>query len=251
LATAGSAAARTCPPTQASEPIVTAPPPIYPAFYQKYIDANGIAILGDAETCDRSLQIGYLIITHMLSMRPDIQQTLAAKRAHVGIYSGHNVLSTPDFAHARMPQDRPQPPCGMATGPGAKNVANVICEANVIGFDEHYNRHASELIHEFGHVIMNHGVDRATFEAINLAYRHAFEHHLFPRNRGQKVSYAMTNSAEFFAEATTAWFSAADWSSDVNSDAEKNRHTQARHDPEIDAILRQIYPDDDWKFPRQ
>jgi alpha-glucosidase len=252
LAIAVSAAAPTdakqaCPPTQTDAPSVGAPPATYPPFYRKYLDANGVAILGDAAVCDRSLQLAYLIVTHMLSKRPDIQQTLAARGAHVAIYSENNtILSVPEFASraATVKNDR----CGVTGLPG--NPTTAVCETNLIGIHDPFNHRASQLIHEMGHLIMNFGVDRATRDAILRAYTHARDQRLFPPNQANPPSYAMSTPGEFFAMATMAWFSAANWSAPFNSVHEKDRAAQAAHDPELDALLRGLYPDDDWRYPR-
>jgi hypothetical protein len=247
LAAGAAAEAKNCPPPRSDAPAVSAPPEKFPAFYQKYVDANGIAIVGDSGVCDRSLQLAYLIVLHMLSKRPDIQQTLAMRGAHISLVSeGHNVLSTPEFATLPA-RDRLQ--CGV-TG-FVRNPTVALCEDNLIGFDDRSKRHVSELIHEFGHLIMNVGVDKATHDTIDAAYQHAVEQRLFLPNQAKPPSYAMSNAMEFWAMATMAWFSASDWRAPFNSDHEKNRKTQAAHDPEIDAILRQVYPEDDWDYPQR
>jgi len=241
------AAKKACPATRSDAPLVQSPPANYPAFYQKYVNANGIAILGDADVCDRSLQLAYLIISHMLYKRGDIRETLVARGAHIAVYSeGNTLLSVPEFAS--LPAAK-KDTCGV-TG-FVKNPTSAVCETNLIGINDPFHGRASELIHEFGHLIHNVGMDKTTHDAVTVAYMHARDQHLFTPNQGSPPSYAMSNEMEFFAMATMAWFSAANWNAPFNSVHEKDRTAQATHDPEIDAILKDIYPEGDWQYPKK
>ena len=60
----------------------------------------------------------------------------------------------------------------------------------------------------------------------------------------------MTNSQEFFAEATGTWFSAADPSNPACSPDETNRDHLADYAPELYNLLSNIYPNDSWTYPK-
>src|SRR3954465_934328 len=46
------------------------------AFYKKYIDVRGLAVLSSAEVDDLALQRTYDIVTHLLAGRPDILKAM-------------------------------------------------------------------------------------------------------------------------------------------------------------------------------
>ena len=242
-----------CPPTQADAPHVSTPPAWVPTFYSKYIEADGIAILSSQKVCDRSLQLAYVIVSHMLAKRPDIRQRLSDLKARAVICSAdEKQTDLPEFkqlagkyanaAHTRTYDSS----CG-ATG-FKDNPVSASSEANLLGSLEPI-KGRSIFIHEFGHLIQNVGLDQETRKRINELYEQARAAHLFLPNSGSPPSYAMSNEMEFFAMATGAWFSAANWQAPFNSAHERNRDTQAAHDPELDRILSEIYPADDWHFP--
>jgi len=235
-----------CPAMHTSEPRVSNPPAPYSSFYPKYLDANGIAILATDNVCDRSLQIAYSIVLHMLSQRQDIRQRMADLEARAVICAIHQKQTDlPEFKHllGKRAYDRA---CG-ATG-FKNNPVSATSEENILGvLDPVKGR--SIFIHEFGHLIHNVGLSEDEREEVRQLYKQAQDQHLFPPNRGRPPSYAMTNEMEFFAMATGAWFSAANWSAPFNSVHERTRETQAAHDPDLDRFLRTIYPADVWRFP--
>jgi hypothetical protein len=215
-------------------------------LYSKYLDADGIAILATDKVCDRSLQIGYLIVTHMLSKRQDIRQRMAGLNARAVICAiDQKQTDLPEFRHL-IGKRAYEGACG-ATG-FKHNPVSATSEANILGaLDPVKGR--SIFIHEFGHLIHNVGLSENERREVTQLYKQAQEQDLFPPNSGVSPSYAMTNEMEFFAMATGAWFSAGNWSAPFNSVHERTRDTQAAHDPDLDRFLSEIYPDDIWRFP--
>jgi hypothetical protein len=137
-------------------------------------------------------------------------------------------------------------PCG-ATG-FRNNPVSATSEANILGeLDPVKGR--SIFIHEFGHLIHNVGLSESERREVTQLYAQAQDQDLFLPNSGVPPSYAMTNEMEFFAMATGAWFSAANWRAPFNSVQERTREAQAAHDPDLDRFLSEIYPADDWRFP--
>ncbi len=244
-----------CPPMHTSEPRVSKPPPAYSSFYTKYLDANGIAILATDKVCDRSLQVAFLIVIHMLSKRQDIRQRMADLKARAVICAiDQKQTDLPEFKHlvgkfADAHQKRGYDGACGATG-FRNNPVSATSEENILGvLDPVKGR--SIFIHEFGHLIHNVGLSERERERVTQLYKQAQDQNLFPPNSSVPPSYAMTNEMEFFAMATSAWFSAGNWSAPFNSGHERTRETQAVHDPDLDRFLSEIYPVDVWRFPER
>lgn len=249
----GAAEAGYCPPPKADAPQVSSPPEEYSSFYKKYIDAGGIAILSPDKVCDRSLQLAYLIVSHMLEKRPDIWKRLSDAKARAVVCAiGQKQTDLPEFkqwAEKYSDAEHTRTYNGACGATGFKdNPVSATSEANIIG-DLDPVKGRSIFIHEFGHLIHNVGLDQNTRDEITQLFKEAQAAHLFLPNKGLPPSYAMRNEMEFFAMATMTWFSAAYWRAPFNSIHERNRETQASHDPDLDRVLSEIYPADDWQFP--
>lgn len=251
----GGASAFNCPQVLPDAPQVSTPPADTPPFYSKYIDAQGIPILGSSQVCDRSLQVAHEIVLHMLSLRPDYHLRLKEKDVKVVVFAVNEKMTDlpedrdlegvwVDSAHTRKYDDL----CG---GGGVPGRPTTTCERNLIGFDDPYFGRMSVLIHEFGHTIQNLGLDQQAFNDVLNAYVEAQANHLFTRADGVSTSYMMSNSMEFFAEGTTTWFNAADPKNPANSPEELGRDFLKQYDPQYFQILRKMYPDDAWVYPRE
>ena len=245
-----------CPTVSFLSPSVSAAPIGTDPFYTKYIDAEGIPILASDQVCDRSLQVAYEIVTHMLSMRPDYLQNLITKGVKVSVFAINESMTD-------LPEDRDltgvwiDPPADTRTysdtcgGGAVVGRPTSVCEKNLIGVEDPYYGRMSVLIHEFGHTIQNLGVDTTTFNKILTAYSNAQSSKLFTKADGVSTSYMMSNYMEFFAEGTGNWFNAADPTNPANSPEEKGRDFIENYDVELYQMLKTIYPDDQWAYPRE
>jgi len=245
-----------CPPISFLSPLVSEVPAGTNPFYSKYIDAEGIPILASNQVCDRSLQVAYETVVHMLSMHPDYLQSLASKGVKISIFAVNETMTD-------LPEDRDlagvwiDPPADTRTysdtcgGGAVVGRPTAACESNLIGVQDPYYGRMSVFIHEFGHTIQNLGIDAATFNKILTAYSNAQSAKLFTKADGVSTSYMMSNYMEFFAEGTGNWFNAADPTNPANSPEEQGRSFIKNYDVELYQILAGIYPDDQWDYPRQ
>lgn len=170
-----------------------------PGWYQKYVDANGIAILGSAAVTDAALLQARKTVMRMTRTMPIATGALTRAKVTVVIFARRETASSiPEFAAAfgdRM-GDR------FWAGFGA-TATLPICggsEANIV------DRFGDEdiLVHEFGHTIADMGlaVTDPTFRSrLDAAYRAAAGSGLW-RN-----TYAGTGVSEYWAEGVQSYFS--------------------------------------------
>ncbi len=98
------------------------------------------------------------------------------------------------------------------------------------------------LLHEMAHAY-HHLVLGDDYQAIEAAYRHAVDAKLYESvpycAGGKQRAYALTNSKEYFAELSEAYFGRNDFYPFVRSDLR-------RHDPQGYQLMRQIWGEP-WK----
>jgi len=231
---------------------ISTPPDDFDPFYKKYIDVDGIAILGSEKVSDQAMQFAADIVEHMLSDIPDVAARLSAQKTRVSIIAIDEAFTTlPEMRRwkgkssmGRLYDTR----CG---GGGVKgNPVTVVCERNLINVRDPFRGRYSVLIHEFGHTIQNLGLDDDIKERIEEAYQHAREKGLFMKKDGVRPSYMMNNVMEFFAETGTVWFNGYNPRNPASSPFVKSRDDLKVYDPEIYAILASLYSEDHWAYPR-
>src|SRR6185436_19701342 len=169
-----------------------------PPFYQKYLDAGGLPVLGSTNVSDYAMREAAWIVQHMLSQRPEILRVMATNRARL-VVMAYNEYTTdvPEQAN-RSPKvywDR-----------RARGLGGRICscaEENLLGFPGDPYSTENILIHEFGHAIAGVGM-RAIDPTFNVrlreAYRKALDAGLW------KHTYAGSSVEEYWAEAVQDWF---------------------------------------------
>ena len=244
-----------CPPVDPYGAYVSIPPRGYDSFYAKMVYAPGIPIVASAQTCDRSLQVAYEIVSKMLSLRPDIEQQMIRNGAYVAIFSIHEKLTdipeNRDLAGRPVPGE-PQITWDSVCGSGAmRDRPMTICERNLIGIADPYGGRMSIMIHEFGHTVQDLGLDAGMKRRIKTAYNNAVASGLFPPSPGRGVPWIMNNDQEFFACGTANWFNATDPSNPYGSPAQNGKVYLKSYAPELYQILSEIYPDDHWRYPRR
>jgi cyclophilin family peptidyl-prolyl cis-trans isomerase len=133
---------------------------------------------------------------------------------------------------------------GLGSTPEAPAVT--CAEENLLAYPGDPYEKENILIHEFAHAMHEMGLNRVdpTFEEKLLeAWEDAKEQGLW---RG---TYAITNPAEFWAEAVQSWFD-----DNRENDALHNRvNTRAEleeYDPELAALCREVFGDGEWRYQK-
>ncbi|GAB4819447.1 hypothetical protein N2152v2_006493 [Parachlorella kessleri] len=119
-----------------------------------------------------------------------------------------------------------------------------VGEENITMDGDNWYHEESVLVHEFAHSVMDIGLNRHPLhDAIKQAYETAKAQGLYK----DKDAYIMANPAEYWAEASQAWFDATvrtDVTCGVNT-----REKLKQQDPELAAIMTTVYGDGPWRYP--
>ncbi len=218
-------------------------------FYtqRRYSAASRLCVCAAAAVDARALESACTLIDRMLLRSPPrLCRRLRAARARVAIIG--RAQSTSELPDQRAAGDASH--CVSAAdvdrtrGLGGTAFAPVssVGEENLLDIsgDPHYP-HESVLIHEFGHAVMNLGLDSAERRAVRAAYRGAIDQGLYSPG-----SYMGSSAEEYWAEGTQAWFGGS-CRADVN-DGCNSREALRAHDAALGALLASAYGEGEWRF---
>ena len=208
-------------------------------FYQKYLDAGGLPVLGSTNVSDYAMLEARWILLHMLSHRQEILPVMATNRARL-VVMAHNEYTTdvPEQAN-RAPKvfwDR------RARGLGGRIAS--CGEENLLNFPGDPYSTENILVHEFAHAVLNVGMralDPEFKDRVRAAYRKAVDAGLW------KKTYAATDVEEYWAEGSQSWFE-----NNRESDAQHNHvNTRAElkeYDPELASLCAEVYGEISWRY---
>ena len=220
-------------------------------WYKKYISDEGLPILASGVVRDEALiQCRYIVHT-MLSKHPEARTQMIRMHWRVAICGyRQNITDIPECAMMKVWwPDTDWDARGRGYGATEALPVMSIGEENIVQIPDFTERYATEsiMVHEFAH-----NVDYALrkswpgFEKKLLAcYDNARKFGLW---QGGVYDYAMTNSEEYFAEASQAWYNTCrmivrDPATGKNFTL-KTREQLKSHDPDMYALLSTVYPED-------
>lgn len=210
-------------------------------FYQKYLDLDGLPVLGSAKVSDYAMREAAWIVSHMLAEHPVILQTMSANGVRL-VVMAYNEYTTDLLEQADWkPKDHWD---RRARGMGGQ-VAS-CAEENLLCFPGDPYSTENILIHEFAHAIAGYGLTKMVpdfDERLKKAYAKAKAAGLW------KGTYAGTNRFEYWAESTQDWFD-----NNRQNDSEHNWvHTRAQlkeYDPDIAALCQEVFGDRAWRYKK-
>jgi hypothetical protein len=229
------------------------------AFYKKYTDAIGIAILSSEKVPDAALLVARDIVIHMLAKRPDLRAAMVNRKMRVGIMAQsesttdipeHRNMKKPTREDPRLtPQERENYDNGIAKmtdkeywGKRARGLGGnptTCAEENLLGYPGTRYYGENIFVHEFSHAIMGQGIrtaDPALYQEIQAAYKEAMAKGLW------KGHYGSNTVNEYWAEGTQTWF----WSNYEFTDGEKRIQSPEdlqQYDPKLYELLSRVYLD--------
>jgi cyclophilin family peptidyl-prolyl cis-trans isomerase len=208
-------------------------------FYQKYLDADGLPVLGSTNVSDYAMLEARWILRHMLSHRPEILQIMASNRARL-VVMAHNEYTTD------IPEQANQAPKVFwdrrARGLGGR--LSSCAEENLLCFPGDPYSTENILIHEFGHAILNVGmrtIDPGFKDRVREAYRKATEAGLW------KGTYAGTDVEEYWAEGVQDWFD-NNRENDAQHNSVNTRTELKEYDPALAALCAEVFGETPWRY---
>ncbi len=224
-------------------------------FYAKYLDANGIAVVGSARVPDAALAIARDIVAEMLGHRPDIRAELVRQGVRVGVMAAEE--STTDLPEQRhwkkpAPDDRRLTICEKKTferiaamsdrdywdmrARGTGGRLTTVGAENLLAIPGSRYFGENILVHEFSHAILTaiERVDPALHAQVARAYAAAQATRRWDRD------YAATSLQEYWAEGTQFWFNSNMLARLADGEILSDRDLK-RYDPALHAALRKAY----------
>ena len=216
-------------------------------FYEKYVDADGIPVIGSASVPDAALLEARAIVVGMLAGIPDVRDAIVANGVRVAVMAESKV-TTDIPEHSDLNEVFP----GTDWDARARGVAATLVRPATSGAEENLLCYASDiykgenvLVHEFAHTIFDlgvvylpGGVDYAL--RLDQAYADAIAAGLWTN------TYAATSRQEYWAEAVQSWFNANLQAVPTNGihNAVNTRSELLAHDPVIAALIGELIPTD-------
>lgn len=210
-------------------------------FYQKYVDAGGLAILASSEPEDASLLAACELVNDMLVARDDVREALIRSRARFAIIGrDEGTAEIPEYGYGNRPQQDVDYINQRARGLGGQ-VAS-CGEENILCLRGDRYRRESICVHEFSHTISTYGlyrVDRTFERRLREAFEHAQQTGLYAN------TYALENPQEYWAEGVQNWYDTNDEAIPANG-IHNEINTRAEfvaYDPTLAALVEELLPE--------
>ena len=212
-------------------------------FYQKNVMLGSFPIVGSPKVTDEALLEAAWIVQHVLHGRQDILEAMAGQKVRLAVMAWNEFTTdVPEHAHLEPAVYWDRRARGLGSTPEAPAVS--CAEENLLAFPGDPYEKENILIHEFAHAMHEMGLNRVdpTFEE---RLRDGWED---ARARGLwRGTYAITNPAEYWAEAVQSWFD-----DNRENDALHNRvNTRVEleeYDPALAALCAEVFGDGEWRY---
>lgn len=217
-------------------------------FYVKTVDARGLPIVASERVADAALREAYVVVTSMLQRHPEFLAELGRAKVRLAVMAPTE-LTTDIPEHSDLTPKAYWDRRARGLGATAVRPAVSCAEENLLGEPGDPYPTESICVHEFAHAV-HELVLRTARPDFEPRLKKAFE---AARAKGTwKKTYAMTNEAEYWAEAVQSWF-------------DTNRHDDAEHgaidtreevraaDPLVAKLITDTLGDVPWRYrkPKQ
>ncbi len=215
------------------------------AFYAKYLDVGGVAILASGVVDDEALRRTHLIVGHLLVRRPDVLAMMAQRGTRLIIIGKDQVYT--DMPEYRATDD-PAYMNERVRGTGGLDVTS-FGEENLLNLAGDRYDDESIGLHEFCHTVdaALGQVDAGWKQRLREVYRDSVT------GRGLwKLAYAAGNPAEYWAELCQSYFQ-CNRINNWNHNSIATREQLKAYDPAGYELVRatfRLQPRDDWTLPQ-
>lgn len=214
-------------------------------FYKKYVDASGFPVLGSEVVKDSAMLEAARIVNKMLEDRDDIRTAIVKNKIRLAVMAvteqttdipEHSDLTPKDYWNKR------------ARGLGATRQRPAVscCEANLLHLPGDRYPNENVLVHEFGHVIHEIGlnsIDKEFDASLRALFESAKKKSLWKR------TYAMENHKEFWAEGVQSYFDTND-NNNTQHNSVDTREKLEKYDPDFFALLDNVFKQNKWRYER-
>lgn len=213
------------------------------SFYQKYLSAGGLPVVGSSNVTDFALREAAWIVTHMLSARPEILTAMASNRTRLAVMAyTEYTTDIPEHRHLRSRVFWDRRARGLGATPSAPAVS--CAEENLLDYPRDPYSTENICVHEFAHAIHEMGmstVDPTFDRRLRDAHRDATNRNLWVG------TYAFTNPHEYWAEGVQSWFD------DNRENDALHNHVNTRvelkeYDPGLAGLCREVFGDGPWRY---
>ena len=210
-------------------------------FYQKYIDAGGLPVVGSAKVSDHAILEAVWIVRHMLANRPDILKAMGESGSRLVVMAATEYTTD-------LPEQRDMQPKVFwdrrARGLGGSVVS--CAEENLLCLKGDPYSTENILVHEFAHAVEGIGlrrVDPSFRGKLRAAYQNAKQKGLWPN------TYAIGNPSEYWAEAVQSWFDTNRQNDALHCHVD-TREELEEYDPEMAKLLTEVLGKNPWRYKR-
>jgi hypothetical protein len=209
-----------------------------PAFYQKYVSANGYPIVSSDKVNDYALKEAAYLANMMLAKRPDVREAMIAGGSRLAVMA-HDEFTTDVPEHSHMTPKVFWDVRARGLGGSRKDPVCSCGEENLLGMDGDPYSTENILIHEFAHNIHLRGmvvVDLTFDDRLKATWERAIKAGLW------KTKYASVNHAEYFAEGVQSWFN-NNREPDHDHNHVNTREELREYDPGLAEICEEVFGD--------
>jgi hypothetical protein len=218
-------------------------------FYKKCLMVQGLPIVSSDKTSDLALQAAAKIVDVMLRKRPELIKPMIDRKLRIAIMAhSEQTLDIPE--HSDLQKAFPETDWNKrARGLGATLERPCIsrAEENLLGLPGDRYKGECILIHEFGHTVLNFGLEVAD-KGFRPRVQKAFES--AKKSGVWKNTYAMTNLDEYWAEGVQSWFDSNQKGPQGGNGVHNeiwNRTALKAADPALYDLLSEVFVQD-WKW---
>ena len=216
----------------------------FPAYYQKFLDADGIPVLSSKNVSDDALLKAQEIITLMLAKRPDIKDYMVKKGCQTMIIGqNEQVCDIPEYAHICDTPDNIAYWNKRARGFGGspEDDFSASCgEENLLALPSDRYTGENIMIHEFAHLIHLIGI-----AGVEPGFNKKLENlWLKAKEKGLwENTYAISNKEEYFAEGVQSFFNCNQYAEKSNGvhNSINRRAKLKNYDPELYLLLKDYF----------
>ena len=214
-------------------------------FYQKFIDLEGLPVVGSTNVSDYAMREAVWIVRQMLTNRADILHAMASNHIRLAVMAWNEFTTdVPEHSdlESKVYWDR------RARGLGAtpRRPAVSCAEENLLNYPGDPYSTENICIHEFSHAIHEMGmsrIDPSFDKRLRAAFRAAKGAGLW------KGTYAATDPMEYWAEGAQSWFD------DNRENDSLHNHVNTRaelkeYDPALAKLCAEVFGDLPWRYQK-